>query len=291
MTSLIDSLWQETVEFGGSPRLAGAVRAVLVMVAAVLVAKLLAKVASNLLARTSAQHQMLGRRVVSYSVLAVGAISALHELGFSIGALLGAAGIVTVALGFAAQTSASNLISGLFLLAERPFVVGDVVRIGGTTGEVLSIDWLSVKLRTFDNLYVRVPNESVVKSEVFNLTFFPIRRLELRLGVPYTSDLKRVRDLLLDAAHGHPLCLEEPKPSVFIDNLGASMIEMQLFVWSARENLFDAKNALNDAIKLALAREGVEMPPLTRFMAIEAAPPRGTHPDTPRTASRDLAKP
>jgi small-conductance mechanosensitive channel len=282
MGSLIDSFWQETVEFGGSARLAGALRAVLVMVVAVLVAKLLGKVASNLLARTSAQHQMLGRRVASYSVLAVGAISALHELGFSIGALLGAAGIVTVAIGFAAQTSASNLISGIFLLAERPFVVGDVVRIGGTTGEVLSIDWLSVKLRTFENLYVRVPNESVVKSEVVNLTFFPIRRLELKLGVPYASDLKRVRDLLLEAAHGHPLCLEEPKPSVFIDNLGASMIEMTLFVWSARENLFEAKNALNDVIKLALAREGVDMPPLSRTIAIEG---------TPRATTRELGKP
>jgi small-conductance mechanosensitive channel len=291
MNSLIDSLWQETVEFGGSQQLAGAVRAVVVMLAAVLVAKLLGKLASNLLVRTSAQHQMLGRRVASYSVLSVGAISALHELGFSIGALLGAAGIVTVALGFAAQTSASNLISGLFLLAERPFVVGDVVRIGGTTGEVLSIDWLSVKLRTFDNLYARVPNESVVKSEVVNLTFFPIRRLELKLGLPYTSDLKRVRDLLLDAAHGHPLCLEEPKPSVFIENLGPSMIEMQLFVWSARENLFETKNALNEAIKLALAREGVDMPPLTRFMAIEAGLPRATQPEVPRAVSRDVAKP
>lgn len=270
MNSLIDSLWQETIAFGGSARLAGALRAVVVMVVAVMAAKLLGKLASNLLARTSAQHQMLGRRVVSYSVLAVGVISALHELGFSIGALLGAAGIVTVALGFAAQTSASNLISGLFLIGERPFVVGDVIRIGGTTGEVLSIDWLSVKLRTFENLYVRVPNESVVKSEVVNLTFFPIRRLELKLGVPYASDLKRVRDLLLAAADTHPLCLEEPKPTVFIDNLGASMIEIQLYVWSARENFIDAKSALNEVIKLALAREGVEMPPLSRTIAIEA---------------------
>lgn len=290
MNALIDSLWQETIEFGGSARLAGALRAVVVMLAAVLIAKLLGRIASNLLVRTSAQHQMLGRRVASYSVLGVGAISALHELGFSIGALLGAAGVVTVALGFAAQTSASNLISGLFLIGERPFVVGDVVRIGGTTGEVLSIDWLSVKLRTFENLYVRVPNESVVKSEVVNLTFFPIRRLELKLSVPYTSDLKRVRDLLLAVADAHPLCLEEPKPLVFIDNLGASMIEMQLLVWSARENFFETKNALNDAIKLGLAREGVEMPALSRTIAIDSALARGIHPDAPG-ASRDPAKP
>ena len=82
-----------------------------------------------------------------------------------------AAGLLTVALGFAAQTSASNLISGLFLLGERPFVVGDVIRLAsGITGEVVGIDLLSVKIRTFDNLLVRVPNETLLKSELTNLT-------------------------------------------------------------------------------------------------------------------------
>lgn len=269
MNLLLDKLWAAILELALNPRLAGAVRAVLTLIVAAAIAKLCGKIASNVLARTSAQHQMLGRRVASYSVLAVGAISALHELGFSLGALLGAAGIVTVALGFAAQTSASNLISGLFLLGERPFVIGDVVRIGNTTGEVLSIDWLSIKLRTFENLYVRVPNESVVKSEVVNLTFFPIRRLELRLGVPYRSDLKRVRDAMLGAAHSHPFCLEEPKPALFIENLGASMIELQLSVWSARENVVDTKSSLLEEVKLALEREGIEMPPIPRAIALE----------------------
>jgi small-conductance mechanosensitive channel len=269
MNFLFDKLWAAIIELALNPRLAGGVRAVLMLIVAAAISKLLGKVASNLLARTSAQHQMLGRRVVSYSVLTIGAISALHELGFSLGALLGAAGVVTVALGFAAQTSASNLIAGLFLLGERPFVIGDVVRIGGTTGEVLSIDWLSIKLRTFENLYVRVPNEAVVKSEVVNLTFFPIRRLELRVGVPYQCDLKRVREAMLGAAHGHPLCLEEPKPALFVANLGASMIELQLFIWSARENSVEIQSAVLQEIKLALERDGVEMPPISRTIALE----------------------
>jgi small-conductance mechanosensitive channel len=270
MPSLSDQLWEAILTLVQSPRLAGAVRATVVIATAVLVAKMLGRLTGNLLSRASAQHQMLGRRVASYSVLAVGLISALHELGFSIQALLGAAGIVTVALGFAAQTSASNLISGLFLIGERPFVVGDVIRIGGTTGEVLSIDWLSVKLRTFDNLYVRVPNESVVKSEVVNLTFFPIRRLEIKLGVPYSSDLKRVGEVMLDAAHGHPLCLEDPKPSLFIDNLGAAMVEVQLFVWSARENLIEMKSALLHQIQRELAGAGIDLPPAARTVLIDA---------------------
>jgi hypothetical protein len=88
---------------------------------------------------------------------------ALHQAGLKLGVLPGAAGILTVAIGFASQTSASNLISGLFVIAERPFVVGDIIRVAETTGEVLSVDLLSVKIRTFDNLYVRIPNEGIIR--------------------------------------------------------------------------------------------------------------------------------
>ncbi|RXM22074.1 mechanosensitive ion channel, partial [Citrobacter sp. AAK_AS5] len=90
----------------------------------------------------------------------------------------------------------SNLISGLFLVMERPFVVGDVITVDDVTGEVLTIDMLSTKLRTFDNLYVRMPNETIIKSRVTNLTHFPIRRIDLRLGVAYREDLARVRAVL-----------------------------------------------------------------------------------------------
>ncbi len=90
--------------------------------------------------RTSAQVAVLGRRVSFYLVLGLTFASALRELGLNLGVLLGAAGVLTVAVGFAAQTSAANLISGLFLMSEGPFVLGEVIEVGGTTGEVLSID-------------------------------------------------------------------------------------------------------------------------------------------------------
>ena len=137
---------------------------------------------------------------------------AMRELGFSLAVIMGAAGVLTVALGFASQTTASNLISGLFLIGERSFEIGDLIRVGTTTGEVLSIDALSVKLRTFDNLFVRIPNESLIKSEVTTLTRFPIRRLDLLLGVAYKEDIGRVQKVLTEVADRNPLCLDEPPP-------------------------------------------------------------------------------
>jgi small-conductance mechanosensitive channel len=242
-----------------NPKLVSGLRALTVFAFSLLFARLLGGFASNLLGRASAQQRMLGRRIAFYSVLSLGVISALRELGFELGALLGAAGVMTVALGFAAQTSTANLIAGLFLIGERPFVLGDVIRIGETTGEVLSIDLLSIKLRTFDNLFVRVPNETVVKSQVTNLTHFPIRRLDLAINVAYSADLQRVRELLLQVAHDNPLALDEPKPLFIISGFGDSAIKLQFSTWAARENELTLKNQLYEDIKRRCERAGIEL--------------------------------
>jgi len=207
-----------------------------------------------------AQQRMIVSRVVYYVLLGLFLLSALHELGFSLSILVGAAGILSVAVGFASQTSASNLISGLFLIVERPFSVGDVITLGTTTGEVLSIDLLSVKLRTFDNLYVRIPNETVIKSEVTTLTKFPIRRIDLQLGVAYKEDIAKVRGLLLQLAEKNPLSLEEPKPLFIFLGFGDSAINLQFSIWVKRENFLDLKNAIQEEIKTAFEREGIEIP-------------------------------
>jgi small-conductance mechanosensitive channel len=182
------------------------------------------------------------------------------ELGFDLSVLLGAAGILTVAIGFASQTSASNVISGLFLLGERPFAVGDVIRVGGTTGEVLSVDLLSVKLRTFDNLFVRIPNETMIKSEVTNLRRFAIRRVDLQVGVAYKEDLREVREVLLEVANRNPLCLEEPAPLIIFQGYGDSSINHQFSVWAKTENFLELRNSIPVEIKEAFDEHGIEIP-------------------------------
>lgn len=210
--------------------------------------------------RFDIHQQLLMARIASYLVLLVFVVMGLNAIGFNLGVLIGAAGILSVAIGFASQTSASNIISGLFLVAERPFSVGDLIRIGSTTGEVLSIDLLSVKLRTFDNLFVRIPNETLIKSEVTTLTRFPIRRIDLAIGVAYKEDIKRVRAVLEQVAEGNPLCLDEPKPIFVFLGFGESSLDMQFSVWVKREKFIDLKNSIHEEIKEAFDLEGIEIP-------------------------------
>lgn len=210
--------------------------------------------------RFDLHQQLLMGRIVTYLVLLVFVVMGLNAVGFNLGVLIGAAGILTVAIGFASQTSASNIISGLFLVAERPFSVGDLIRVGTTTGEVLSIDLLSVKLRTFDNLFVRIPNETLIKSEVTTLTRFPIRRIDLAIGVAYKEDIKKVRKVLERVADANPLCLDEPKPIFVFLGFGESSLDMQFSVWVKREKFLDLKNSIHEEIKEAFDDEGIEIP-------------------------------
>ncbi len=231
-----------------------AVRAALILVIGLALGRLLGGLAGRIAARRgSAQGQMLTRRFVFYGAMSVTTFMLLDTLGVDIGVLLGAAGILTVALGFASQTSASNLISGLFLLGEKPFIVGDVIQVGAQTGVVLSVDLLSVKLRTFDNLFVRVPNETLIKSEIVNLTRNPIRRIEVELRLAYGEDLDKVGKLLRELAREDPDVLEEPEPVFWIDRLGDSAIHVRFLVWASNRHAFlDVRSRMLEGVARAL---------------------------------------
>ena len=187
-------------------------RIAVTLVLGLLLIRILAVVTQRYIMRKStAQRQMIARKVISYTGFVLVVLAVLGELGVKLTALLGAAGIVGIAVGFASQTSVSNIISGLFLISEKPFTVGDVIRIGTTTGIIQSVDLLSIKIRTFDNLFVRIPNEKILSSEVTNITRFPIRRMDILFQVAYGQDLDRVHEALSEIARANPWSLDEPR--------------------------------------------------------------------------------
>jgi len=210
--------------------------------------------------RYDPQKGLVSGKLIFWPLALIIAVSVLRELGFSLAPLLGAAGILGIALGFASQTSVSNIISGFFLLGEEPFKVGDVIQVGDVEGIVLTIDMLSVKIRTFDNKMVRIPNESLVKSQFTNVTHFPIRRVDITVGVAYKEDLARVRKVLLDVARTNPNVLMEPEPLVIFLGYGSSSIDFKFGVWARRESFLAVKNAIAEEVKKRFDEEGIEIP-------------------------------
>jgi small-conductance mechanosensitive channel len=205
-------------------------------------------------------YGLLAGRIIFYVGLSILLVMVMSELGLSLAPLLGAAGIVGIALGFASQTSVSNIISGIFLIAEQPFKVDDIITVGNTSGFVLSIDLMSVKLRTFDNRFVRIPNEMIIKTEVINNTKFPIRRFNCSVSVAYKEDIGKVRDILMDVAAKNEYCLSEPEPLIIFDAFGASSIDLLLLVWAPKDEYIPLKNTINEEVKARFDKEGIEIP-------------------------------
>lgn len=258
---MVSEFWRQIESWVTAERVQGIVVAGLVLIVGLILARMLRRAVERLLTdRSTAQNAMIIARGLQYLTSGLVVVVALHQAGLDLSILLGAAGVLTVALGFATQTSASNLISGLFLMGEGPFQVGDVIRVGTTTGTVSSIDLLSVKLRTFDNLLVRLPNETLLKTEITNLTRFPIRRADLLIGVAYKEDLGRVRDVLARVAERNVLCLDEPKPLFIFRGFGESSLDLQFSVWTATENFLEVKTQVQQEIKAAFDDAGIEIP-------------------------------
>jgi small-conductance mechanosensitive channel len=235
-----------------------AVRVILTLVVGLFLVRVLAAAFQRYIMRKSTpQRQMIARKAVSYTGFVLVAVVVLGELGVKLTALLGAAGIVGIAVGFASQTSVSNIISGLFLISEKPFGVGDVIKIGATVGIIQSIDLLSIKIRTFDNLFVRIPNEKILSSEVTNITRFPIRRMDFIFQVAYGQDLSRIYDLLADIARKNPWSLDEPQPVIVFNDFKESGVEILLGLWFAGSDYMDLKNSIMKEVTARFPEEGI----------------------------------
>ncbi|MDY6529516.1 mechanosensitive ion channel family protein [Acinetobacter faecalis] len=243
---------------------------ILVAVILCLIGFLIARFISNAFIRTigsrfNAHQRLIWRRGIFYFIFLLFFMTSLKEAGFKLSVFLGAAGILTVALGFASQTSASNLISGIFLIGEGSFEIGDTIQItlirGHTIeGEVISIDLLSVKLLTQDNIYVRLPNEQLIRAPVQNLSKFPIRRIPITLAINFHEDIIKVREVLLDVANKYPLVLTDPKPAVTVTAFRESSIELLFAVWCQQQNFLKVRDEMQERIRNGFLENQIEIP-------------------------------
>jgi small-conductance mechanosensitive channel len=226
-------------------------------------ARLLRRLAERWATPLGAGRASMIGRFVGTAVFGLAFVFTLHGVGLPLSGMLGwvagAAGIAGVAIGFASQTSASNIISGLFLLGERPFEEGDFVRIGEVTGQVLSVELLSVKLRTFDNLFVRVPNETAMRSTITNISRFKIRRIDLPLRFSADAPLEQIRAIVEQCASTQPYVLVHPAPTLLFNGIVEGGVEIQVSVWASSDGFADSRAKWAIALLAALRESGLPM--------------------------------
>ncbi len=220
---------------------------------------------TNLLANSGLNKslQYALSQIISNAVLVIGVILVLENTGINLGALAVFAGAVGVGVGVGLQGIASNFISGLIILAERPISIGDRVEVGSTAGQVQYIRARSTVIVTNDNISMIVPNKKFIDETVTNWTYGDPRvRFRVPIGVAYGSDVEKVRATLIAAGREHPKALQEPAPSVFLKQFGDNSIDFELVVWSSEMSHRPArfKSDLNFLVEKHLRGAGIEIP-------------------------------
>lgn len=207
--------------------------------------------------------------VFRYALAAVALVAVLGQLGVDTASLLGSLGIVGLTLGFAARDALSNIISGLFILWDRPFTIGDLVEIDGDYGRVDRITMRSTRVVTPDGKMLAIPNSKVVNTTVASYTNFPHLRLDVGVTVGVEEDLGRVRRLLLDMVSERPGFLADPAPRVAVTSINDYNVALELQAWLTDEKAhIPERQDLREAVFDTLREAGVHLP----YETIELAP-------------------
>ncbi len=196
-------------------------------------------------------------KALLYVSLFIGIATILGVPMSSFLAILGAAGL---AIGLALQGSLSNFAGGVLILLFKPFKVGDVIEGQGNTGTVTKIDILYTHLNTFDNKEVVIPNGNLANSEVVNYSSQPTRRVDIKVGVAYSTDLQKAREVILDILKKDERVHAEPEPVVFLQNFGDSSLDLVVRAWADTGNLWPVYFDSMEKIKSAFDSNEIEIP-------------------------------
>jgi small-conductance mechanosensitive channel len=234
-------------------------------------------VADNLLARRNIDigvRQAMAT-ILRYVIIAIGFIVILQTAGIDLTALNVLAGAVGIGVGFGLQNIASNFISGLIILFERPIKVGDRIEVGNVEGDVVQIKGRSTTVVTNDNIAIIVPNSSFITENVVNWSHTgKMVRFKIPIGVSYDSDVRLVEKLLLEAADESPDVLKDPRPGVRFMEFGDSALLFELRVWST--SLVQKKGVLISSLNFIIIekfrKHGIVMPYPQRDLHIRSVP-------------------
>ena len=206
------------------------------------------------------------RLAVGYAGVAVAALVGISAAGIDLSSLALVAGALSLGIGFGLQNVVSNFVSGLILLAERPFKVGDWIVAGDITGTVKKISVRATEVETFQRQSVILPNSNLINNAVGNWTHRnKLGRIDIKVGVAYGSDVKRVHAVLLEIARGHALVLKNPEPFVLFANFGPAALEFEIRVFLADVlNGNIVQNDIRFAILDAFSGEHIEIPSTPR---------------------------
>jgi small conductance mechanosensitive channel len=254
---ITDAQIRMVIEFGGK-----AIGVLVLLLAAWMISTWVSRMVSRNLerARVDLTLSRFLSKTARWLILVLSLLTCLSLFGIqttSFAAVIGAAGL---AVGLAFQGTLANFSSGVMLLIFRPFKVGDVITVGGETGKVYETAIFSTTLDTADNRRIILPNGNIFGTTIENITYHDTRRVDVSVGVDYTADIDRVREVLTEVAAGVPGRLDDPPAQIILSDLGASSVDWTVRIWSATDDYWAVREEALESIKKRLDIAGIGIP-------------------------------
>jgi small-conductance mechanosensitive channel len=245
---------------GGIPNL---LTALAIFIISLYLARIISNILRRLLRRQKAPEGVthLLSQLILWTVIALGVITAIQRF-FNVTAFLAGLGIIGFTIGFALQDVMKNLVSGIILLIQQPFHVGEVIGAAGYDGTVQQIDLRTTEMETTDGRIVTLPNANILTGPIINYTRARRLRVDLSLSLPHTTDPNTTRQLILEAVQGVAGFVNEPAPVVVFNNLTSSAMEMTVNFWidATKNNAARAKDAALLNVISVFGKQGITIP-------------------------------
>ena len=238
------------------------VSALLILIIGLIVMKVVLHVVRKTLEKSSID-EVLYHFIIKIAKIALWVVLILLIMecfGFKASSLLTMLAAAGAAIALALKDSLANVAGGIMILINKPFSQDDYVDINGATGKVKKIDLFVTHLHTYDNKVVTIPNGIVNTSILTNYTQEDMRRVDCKFSVSYDSDINKVKDILSGIAESNPMIMKEPEPVIGVSEHGDSGIIMDLLAWCRTEDYYDVKYYLEEEVKLAFDKAGIEIP-------------------------------
>lgn len=234
----------------------------LIMLVGWWLARRLVNLVDRALQRMQAEDILRGfvRNAVFAALMVVVVIAALQKFGVPTTSLLAMLGAAGLAIGLALKDSLSNIASGLMLIVQRPFKAGDSVQVAGVEGVVEQVRIFTTRMRTYQNELIVLPNSEITTKPIINLTYKPLRRADISVGIGYGERVDRAREVLLAVAKANKAVLSKPVSEVLVTGLGESSVNLVLRAWIKTDVFVDTRSALTEAVHRELTDAGISIP-------------------------------
>ena len=202
-------------------------------------------------------------KLIYFGIIILSFLAFTSSQGIDLSGIMVAGGIFAVVIGFATQSVVSNLISGIFLILEKPAKLGDTIQLPdmGISGSLLEIGTFSCRVRKFDGTVIRIPNEKFFTSNIRSLSVSTVRRAEAMVGIAYKDDIEKAISVIKNEIQlTMPFVLRVPEPEFRVEELGDSSVNIQILVWHPKDDWSKAQPILLTVIKRALDKSGIEIP-------------------------------